>query len=178
MRKIISILLVLMMSLVALTGCSTSNLTSNSNSKKLAVTGDCIKNSSGKEYFEKLCKSCNIEVTEPTEMADSWNYENSNSITNIQVNSLKDTDEIYYIKIMALQETNLNDFLSACDIGFNDYDAQAKSWVEANINTKSIKTFNRVYYKIEQNLNKPTLEIYTFYGKVNYEKQETKSVKQ
>ena len=171
MKKFISILLILSSLLFVLCGCTTINVNTNTE-KKLIAHNDYIENLYGKDFFENYCNNCNIEIVEPTVMADSYNYENGNSVTSIQVNSKKDTDEIYYIKVMALTETNIDDFLKACELGFK-HDDEIKEWIKSNINKTKTEYTRGMYYNISQAINKPILEIYTFNGQL-YEKEQEK----
>ena len=142
------------------------------------VNNDYIANSKAKEYFEKMCELCNIEKTEPTEMVDSWNYESSNEITNIQVNSNKETDEIYYIKIMALSEVNEQDFLNACELEYKYNDVeQAKKWVKTNLGRYTGNTIGFLHFSLTNEKNNTMLEIYTLHGKDHEKEQEKESVK-
>lgn len=160
-------------------GCfgSTNINLDSSEQVKFTVNSDYIENSKGKEVFEKICKDINIEVIEPTEMADSWNYENGNLNSSLQINSDKTTDEIYYIKLMATEETNLDDFLKVCELEYNNNDVEkAKNWVKDNIGSTKTTTIGKMYFKLSAPLEKPILEIYTFNGKMYEEKQEKKMV--
>ncbi|MBQ3415939.1 MAG: hypothetical protein IJH39_11540 [Clostridia bacterium] len=142
------------------------------------VNNDYIVNSKAKEYFEKLCELNNIEKTEPIEMGDSWNYESSNETTNIQVNSNKETDEIYYIKIMALSEVNEQDFLNACELEYKYNDVeQAKKWVKTNLRSNAWNTISFMHFRLTEEKNNTMLEIYTLHGKDHEKEQEKESVK-
>lgn len=148
-----------------------------SEEEKTIVTDDFITNSKGKDFFEKICNLNGIGIIEPTEMADSWNYENSNENSNFQVNSDKTTDEIYYIKIMTLTNTNIDDFLNACELEYEKNNIEkAKEWVKNNINKKASTTIGNLHFELNNPLNRPILEIYTKNGKDYESKQESKSL--
>lgn len=125
-----------------------------------------LEDSKGNEFYDILCSVGEIKKNEPQELGETILYESANINFSVEVEANKTTDEIAYIRMMALQANEYENFFNS--ISRLEYKEAKKSeifnWIHNNLGKEtSIQIGNVKFILTSGAIGKPVLEVKTDY---------------
>ena len=138
----------------------------NNNSTKQEEKNIFLKGTNGQDFYEIVCSVGEIEKSKSQEMGETILYESANYNFSIEIEANKTTNEIAYIRMMALHASEYENFFNS--VSRLEYSEAEKSeifnWIYDNLGKETSTKLGNANFILTNGTNgKPILEVKTDY---------------